>query len=127
MPFLRLMGDMFPLVKALLAFSSSSFRTLNERSTSLQNTRRSFGVSAADGYSANNKEEESLRRSLKLTVSITLGVVGVGNSETIHLDSFSYAFPSKTRKENNRSWKFKQLRAHLTYPRRYIPRHRSGC
>jgi len=102
LPFLRLVGDTLPLVGTILAFSSSSFRTLNDSSTFLQKKRRSGGASAGDGYSANNNEQENLWRSLMLMVPIMLGVVGVGNPETIHSESFSYAFSSSTRKPNDR-------------------------
>ena len=105
LPFLRLTGDTFPLVEALVAFSSRFFRTLDESSTFLQNTRRSGGTSAGDGYSANNNEDENLRRSRMPIVSIMFGTANVGNSATTHFESFSYALSSITRGRNYQRWK----------------------
>jgi len=104
LPFLRLTGDTFPPVEVLVTFSSRFFRTVDESSTFLQNARRSGGTSAADGYSANNNEDENLRRSRMVIVSIIFGIADVGNPATTHFESFSYALSSSTRGGNYRRW-----------------------
>ena len=96
---------MLPPVGALITFPPSSSRTLNKSSTFFQNTRRSEGVSAADGYSAKKNEEESLWRSFMLRVLVMFGVAGVGNSEMIHLDNLSYASSSNTGMQDDQSTK----------------------
>lgn len=99
-PFFCLTEDTFSPVKASLAFISILSRTSNESSTFFRNARRLKGTSGED--SADSSEDENLRRSRILMVSITSGVVNVGNSVVIHFESFLYAPSSSTREQDDR-------------------------
>ena len=100
LPFFQPTEDTFPPIKASLACSSRSFRTLNERSAILRDARRLWGTSAVCGYSTDGSEDENLWRSRKLMVSI-FSIVDVGNPVIIHFENFVYSPCSNTRRQND--------------------------
>ena len=95
--------EVFPPVKAPLAFSSRFFRIPNESSTFLRIARRLGGISAVDGYFTDSSEDENLWRSCML-MAFVFGSADVGNPVTIHFENFAYATSSNTIKQYDQRW-----------------------
>ena len=108
-PFLRVTGEVLLPVNAPSAFSWRCFRTSSESSTRFQSSLSLGGASVGDGYSADNSDEENLRRSCMLMVLEMFGVVGTGSPVTIHFESLLYAPSSTAREQDNRDWQLVRI------------------
>ena len=124
--FLRVVGDTFAPTEARPANLPSSLKTFKDESTFLRHSLSSLRCSAVDTPSTDVREEDNPRRSLMHKASIKLSVVEVGNWEMIHLDNFSYVWPSKATGAFYLSEPQRQ-RVNTTYSRGCTPGCRDGC